>query len=72
MPSIKKVMEYSRLNYNEVLTLPTDVFNLMLKNHFVDECMKTDEGRAYLKKAERLAITEPDLEAVEGFQTKGQ
>ena len=37
MPSIKRVMDYSHLNYYEVLNLPCDVFLLMARNSYIDE-----------------------------------
>lgn len=61
MPSIKRVMDYGRLTYNEALDLPCDVFKLMLKHSIVDKLMETEEGRDYLKKCERLAMTKPDI-----------
>lgn len=61
MPSIKKVMDYGRLTYHEALDLPCDVFKLMLKHAIVDKLSETEEGRDYLKKCERLAMTKPDI-----------
>ena len=60
LPSIKRVIEYSGLTFNEVLDLPTDLFMLMLKNHYVDELNKTEEGREYLEKCKRLNTTTID------------
>ena len=59
MSGIRRVIEYSGLNFNEVLKLPTDIYLLMLKNHYVDELNSTEEGREYLEKCERLNMTEP-------------
>lgn len=58
MQGIKDVMDYSKLNYFEVLDLPLDVFMLMKKRHFIDECNKTEEGKKYLADCERLTKTE--------------
>lgn len=61
MPNVKRVMDYSRLNFNEVLELPCDVFKLMIRNSIIDELSKTEEGREYLQKCERLKQTKPDI-----------
>lgn len=71
MPSIKRVMDYSRLNYYEVLELPCDVFLLMARNSYIDELNSTEQGREYLKKCKRIATTEMDEEALLDFREKG-
>lgn len=68
MPSIRRVIEYSGLNYYEALNLPCDTFMLMSKNAYVDEMSKTEAGRAYLEKCARMKITEPDMGAIRAFQ----
>ena len=62
MSAVKRVMDYSRLDYFTVLDLPCDVFQLMLKNSIVDEYRQTEEGRKYLEKCERLRQTTPDMD----------
>ena len=62
MSAVKRVMDYSRLDYFSVLDLPCDVFQLMLKNSIVDEYRQTEEGRKYLEKCERLRQTTPDMD----------
>ena len=62
MPSVRKVMEYSNLNYHEALALPCDVFRLMVKNHTIDSLSQTEEGRDYLAKCERLNKTSIDID----------
>ena len=64
MPSINRVIEYSGLDYNRVLKLPCDVFQLMLKNSIVKELNETEEGREYLSKCERLNTTTMDIKAL--------
>lgn len=64
MPSIRRVIEYSKMNYQEVLELPADVFLLMVKNHYIDELNKTPEGQQYLQDCLRLQETEPDEQAI--------
>lgn len=71
MTSIKKVIDYSSLNYFDVLDLPCDVFQLMLKNSIIDELNKTDEGRKYLADCKRLQTQQPDIENLsKQFQIK--
>ena len=64
MPSIKMVMDYGRLSFNEVLELPCDVFLLMKRHAYIDQLNETEEGRQYLRDCERLRQTEPDYEAL--------
>ena len=71
MPSIKRVMDYSHLNYYEVLNLPCDVFLLMARNSYIDELNATEQGRDYLEKCRRIATTEMDEEALSDFKQKG-
>ena len=63
MPNIKRVMDYSRLNYFEVLDLPVDTYLMMLKCSVIDELNKSEEGREYLEKCERLSKTDLDIDA---------
>lgn len=63
MPNIKRVMDYSRLNYFEVLDLPVDTYLMMLKNSVVDELNQSEEGREYLAKCERMKVTDLDVDA---------
>ena len=64
MDSIRQVILYSRLSYNEVLQLPTDTFLLMRKNYYIEKLNQTEEGRKYLDDCRRMEITEPDYEAL--------
>ena len=70
MPSIRGVMKYSGMGYNDVLELPVDVFLLMRKNYILDKLKETEEGREYLKKCERLKITEPDLKGIRELKAR--
>lgn len=71
MPSIRRVIEYSGMSYREVLELPTDIFLIMVKNHYIDELNSTQEGRDYLEKCKRLNTTEPDRVKVKQFGKRG-
>ena len=64
MQGIRRVMQYGNLSYEQALDLPTDVFLLMAKNHYVDELQQTETGREYLEKCKRLRITEIDEQAL--------
>lgn len=64
MPSIHRVIKYSGLNFYEVMDLPCDVFQSMLKNSIVEEYNQTQEGRDYLAKCKRLQTTTLDEEAL--------
>ena len=64
MQGIRRVMQYGNLSYEQALNLPTDVFLLMAKNHYVDELQQTEAGREYLEKCKRLRITEIDEQAL--------
>ena len=64
MDSIRMVIEYSGLNYYQVLDLPTDVFLLMRKNYVIEKLRQTEKGQEYLENCERYKITKPDLQAL--------
>lgn len=64
MPNIRKVIVYSGLSFHEVMQLPCDLFQLMLKNAILDELNTTEKGREYLKTCARLAMTEIDYDGV--------
>lgn len=64
MATIKDVMTYSGMSYNEVLDLPVDIFGLMRKNYIVDNLMKTEEGIEYLQDCERLNNTKIDIQSL--------
>ena len=61
---IHRVIQYSGLNYYQVLELPCDLFQLMCKNSIVKELNATEEGREYLAKCERLNTTTLDEAAL--------
>ena len=63
MPSIRRVIAYSGLDYHRVLELPCDLFLLMSKNALVDELNRTEGGREYLEKCRRLSVTGLDTAA---------
>lgn len=69
MHSIRLVTQYTNMSQDKVLQLPHDLFLLNLKNAFIEDKLKTPEGREYLKKAYRLQQTEPDYEKLR--QMKG-
>lgn len=64
MPTIKRVIDYSGMDYKHVLELPADVFLLMVKNSIINELESTEEGRDYLEKCKRLNTTTIDKDAI--------
>lgn len=62
MANIHRVIKYSNLNYFQVLNLPCDVFQMMVKNSIVQDLLKTEEGRKEIEKYKRLNSTTPDME----------
>lgn len=64
MQSVKMVIDYSGMGYNDVMLLPVDTFQLMLKNAVIDRLNSTEQGREYLADCSRLKQTEPDLGAI--------
>lgn len=67
MPGIRRVIEYSGLNFYEVLDLPYDQYLLMMKNAVLTELRSTEAGRDYLKKIERLNTTDTDDEGLQNL-----
>jgi len=56
------------MDYKSVLELPVDTFMFMEKNSFIEDCMKTQEGRNYLKKCERMNTTKASKSALQLLQ----
>lgn len=71
MPSVRRVIAYSGLNYNEVLDLPCDTFMLMNKNAIMDSLRSSDKGREYLNKVKRLNTTDTDVNELRNFNQRG-
>lgn len=62
--SIRAVIEYTGMGFEEVLRMPCDLFLLCRKNWIVDRLQQTEEGREYMEDCERAKQTKPDMEAV--------
>lgn len=71
MSSIKDVIDYSGLDYEQVLDLPADVFLLMRKNKIIGELEKTEEGRKYLEDCKRFKVTECDTRSLKALNEGG-
>lgn len=71
MPSIRRVIQYSGLNYYEVLELPCDTFMLMNKNSIMDTLNSSEKGREYLNKVKRLNTTDTDIDELRKFNQRG-
>ena len=70
LPTVRRVIHYSGLNYFQVMQLPADLFLLMAKNDFVDELNQSEEGREYLSTCKRLATTDIDIEGVRDIKNQ--
>lgn len=70
LPTVRRVIHYSGLNYFQAMQLPADLFLLMAKNDFVDELNQSEEGREYLAKCKRLATTDIDIEGVRDIKNQ--
>ena len=71
MPSVRRVIAYSGLNFYEVLELPCDVFMLMNKNAIMDSLRSSEKGREYLNKVKRLNTTDTDIDELRNFNNRG-
>lgn len=58
------VSDYTRLNFNEIKLLYYDEYLLYLRDAFIDNLSKTEEGREYLLNAYRITQTEPQREKI--------
>lgn len=58
------VYKYSGLSFDEIEELPIDMFFLLLRDAFIFEKSKTEEGREYLEDCWILEQTEPDRNAL--------
>ena len=57
---IKFVSDYTGLNFNECLSLDCYTFKVLLKDAYIYELRKTDEGKEYLENCYILSQTSPD------------
>lgn len=70
MPKVKSVIDYSGLNFNEVMDLQFDLFQLMAVQAFILNLMQTAEGQQYLADCERYKNTECDIEGLKRLFNK--
>ncbi|SHJ64749.1 hypothetical protein SAMN02745248_00578 [Hathewaya proteolytica DSM 3090] len=64
MYRIRMVVKYTNSTQEQVLKMPCDLFQANFKYAFIEDKMSTEEGREYLKKAERLKVTELDYKKI--------
>ena len=64
---IKRISEYTGLNFNEVLNLPYSYFLLLNKESWVDSYMHSEKGMDVLKNLWRLQQTKADEKAVKKY-----
>lgn len=70
MSGIRDVIIYSGLDFDDVLSLPCDLFLLMRKNKIIEDLSKSEEGRRYLDDCERMNKTDTDYDALKKFKEK--
>lgn len=71
MYRIRMVVKYANMTQSEVLQMNHDLFLANFKYAFIEDKMSTEEGREYLKKANRLQQSEPDydkLKSLKGYK----
>jgi len=64
MGGIKRVMDYGNLSYYQALELPCDIFQLMVKNQYINELQQSKEGREYLEECKMYNTTTPDIDGL--------
>lgn len=57
---LKKVSDYSRLDFNDCLSLGMDTYKLLFRDAFIHDLKQSKEGREYLEDCWLLTQTEPD------------
>ena len=67
---IKRISEYARLSFKEVIQLPYSYFLLLNRESWIDSYNSSVEGRKILKELWTLQQTGADLEAVHAFQKR--
>lgn len=65
------VAQYSGLSFVEIEELRIDVYFLLLRDAFIFEKSKTEEGREYLENCWILEQTEPDRRSLRKKFEKG-
>lgn len=65
---IKRVSNYTGLNFKEVLELPYSFFMLLNKDSWIDSWGRNSEGREFLKNLWRLQQTGADLDKVREYE----
>lgn len=65
---IKAISDYTGLSFNEVLELPISLFLLYKKEAWIQNNLKSEAGRQFLKDLWRLQQTQPDMDAIHRFQ----
>lgn len=69
----KMVMDYLRISILEVQEMEIDVYLYFMREAFIYERQKTEEGREYLENCWRIEQTVPDRKAIrEKFTKRGE
>ncbi|ATD56234.1 hypothetical protein BTM21_03835 [Clostridium chauvoei] len=65
---LRRISEYTKLNFNEILNLPYSLYLLYRKESWIDSWSKTEDGREFLKALWRLKQTKADIKKIREFQ----
>jgi len=71
MYRLRMVCKYTNMKQSEVLEMPHDLFLANFKHAFIEDKMSTEQGREYLKQANRLMQTKADyskLKTLKGYK----
>lgn len=68
--TVKRISEYTGLNFNEALQLPYSLFLLLGKESWIYSYNQHSETREILKNLWRLQQTEADTGAIRDFQNR--
>ncbi len=67
----KLVIDYTGLNIIDVQNLDVDIFLFFVREAYIYERSKTEEGREYLENCWRISQTKPDRKALREKMRKG-
>ena len=59
---LKKVSDYSGLNFSDCLSLGMDTYKLLFRDAFIHDLKQSKEGREYLEDCWLLTQTAPDID----------
>ena len=69
---IKRISDYSGLNFKEVIDLPYSFYLLLRRETWIKSWEATEEGKDFLQTLWRIRQTEADSDGVEKFKKGGK